>query len=305
MSNYTINIWLCALPEQMPRLPQLSDAVATISEPRAFEMHELPARVLLSAPGIRYLLTLGAEGELSGAARASLRRYAASLAEELGGATEEDGILTPTRTFDIAAINLYTEMATLALWYEPKKAFSAISDAVLSTLETFFPAALPIDDEWNTAHPIAAVLISDAAEGKCEREGYRASRFAIEFPVSVYSIPEYSLALRRLLRELCDAADAFFGQITLTECPVSAWWWQGIPDELGVACYFGAPYASLIPDCERIGTPTKKGFFFEEPNGPRVPDELLSFKKSKLKLKNTDYPYYDNFTVAKNIPLVN
>jgi hypothetical protein len=256
-----------------------------------------------------------------------VKKYAAALCDEFGGFTEdEDGTLgAPTRSFDIPAINLYTEMLTLALWYEPTRGFDVLAEDFVSALEEELPCALPLTygedgapysreafieylktqniPVWLPSHPVASVGISDAARRESEYEGYRASRIAIELPVAVYQSEEWMIALRRLLCRLCDISDAFFGQITLGECHVSAWWWQGVPAELGVACYFGAPYSALIPDCESIGTRTERGFLFVEPNGPRVPDELISFKKSRLRRKNTDYPYYDNFTVAKNIPL--
>ena len=325
MSSYTLKIWLCSVPEELPRLPSLVGASLSVSEIEKHAADSLPSKILISAPEVCASLTVTASGEVTDSTRGAVKKYAAALCDACGGFTEDaDGTLgTPTRSFDFPAINLYTEMLTLALWYEPTRGFDTLAEGFVSTLEDELPCALPItygEDTpysrdgfieylksentpvWQSAHPVASVGISDARR-ECDYEGYRALRVAIELPAEVYEREEWAIALRRLLCRLCDLTGAFFGQITLGEPPVSAWWWQGVPAELGVACYFGTPYAELIPDCESIGKRTERGFLFVEPDGPRVPDELISFKKSRLRRKSTDYPYYDNFTVAKSIPL--
>lgn len=326
MSTYTLKIWLCSVPDELPRLPSLVGASLAVSEIETHGTDTLPSKILVTAPSVCASLTVTASGEVTDNTRNTVKKYAAALCDEFGGFTEdEDGTLgAPTRSFGFPAINLYTEMLTLALWYAPTLGFDALAEDFVSALEDELPCALPItygEDTpysrdgfieylkaestpvWLPAHPVASVGISDAARRESDYEGYRASRIAIELPAEVYEREEWAIALRRLLCRLCDLTGAFFGQITLGEPPVSAWWWQGVPAELGVACYFGEPYSALIPDCESIGTPTERGYLFVEPDGPRVPDELISFKKSRLRRKNTDYPYYDNFTVAKSIPL--
>ena len=327
MPNYTLKIWLSSIPEELPRLPALVDAHMIASPVEPLEKSSVPSKILTAAPDVNAILTVSAEGSLTEAVRNTVKKYANALCSTYGGITEEeDGTLgTPANPYDFPKINLYSEMLTIALWYEPSRGFDTFAEDFVAALEKELPCALPVtygkEDApysregfieylkaqsapvWRPARPVASVGISDAARRESDYEGYRASRIAIELPAELYAIEDWAIVVRRVLLRLCELTDAFFGQITLGECPVSAWWWQGVPAELGVACYFGTPYAELIPDCEQIGTRTKKGYTFTEPNGPRVPDELISFKKSRIHQKKTDYPYYDNFTVAQKIPL--
>jgi hypothetical protein len=121
-------------------------------------------------------------------------------------------------------------------------------------------------------------------------------------PDALYEIEEWRFALRRLLKSLTLTVGGFFGQICRGESGVVSWWWQGVPLELGVACTFGEPYYSLIPDCAEKGERIADGVaYFEEPYGPYVPTELVSMPKKKLFGKERRYP--DDFTAAANNPI--
>ena len=144
-------------------------------------------------------------------------------------------------------------------------------------------------------------IINDAERAEVKREGLRVNRISIRMPDALYEVEEWKFALRRLLRSLTLTVGGFFGQISRGESGVVSWWWQGVPLELGVACTFGEPYYSLIPDCAEKGEQIGEGYaYFEEPYGPYVPTELVSMPKKK---GGRERYYPDDFTVAANIPI--
>ena len=132
MSSYTLKIWLCSVPEELPRLPSLVGASLSVSEIETHSTDSLPSKILITAPEVCASLTVTASGEVTDSTRGAVKKYAAALCDACGGFTEDaDGTLgTPTRSFDFPAINLYTEMLTLALWYEPTRGFDTLAEAI-------------------------------------------------------------------------------------------------------------------------------------------------------------------------------
>ena len=243
-----------------------------------------------------------------------------------------------TGEFSYPALNEYTAKSRLNVWYDPKKDFTAIADGVVSVFEKYLPYALPsaygtslspenvcgegdFDREkfvdflkntpapvWFAKSPVIAVFVRDPVRREAQREGYRAGCLSVEFPSALTDIAEWNFALRRTLCELCAACGAFFGQITDADGGVASWWWQGIPDELGSACVIGEPYFSLIPDCTgknaKIFGGESKLAYFEEPYGPVVDAELLSFKRKRIISRKKSFTSADDFIPAKKIPLI-
>ena len=157
------------------------------------------------------------------------------------------------------------------------------------------------DPVWYATRPVTHVHINDARRTEIKRAGLRVDRISIRMPDALYEIEEWKFALQRLLKSLTLACGGFFGQICRGESGVSSWWWRGVPLELGVACTFGEPYYSLIPDCAEKGIKLCDGVaYFEEPNGPYVPIELVSSPKRRSR-GGVLYP--DDFTEAKNMPV--
>ena len=155
---------------------------------------------------------------------------------------------------------------------------------------------------WYAQKPVTHVHINDANRAEAKREGLRVNRISIRMPDALYEIEEWKFALRRLLKSLTLTVGGFFGQICRGESGVVSWWWQGVPLELGVACTFGEPYYSLIPDCAEKGEKIAESVaYFEEPYGPYVPTELVSMPKKKLFGKERLYP--DDFARAAKMPI--
>lgn len=323
-------IWSRQSPDEEFRLPKINDCVYEIIEQKSVSFDEIPAEILLSVDGISSLTHLRLSQCESETALGYARKYAKKLAADLEGVLEESGkekvycvekLLPPQ-------ITEYTPMLTLSVWFDGEKTFSDLYGGIISILEREFPPALPskygenmppehdyTDKDafieflkntpapvWYAQRPVTHVHINDARRTEVKREGLRVDRISIRMPDALYEVEEWKFALRRLLKSLTAACGGFFGQICRGDSGVVSWWWQGVPLELGVACTFGEPYYSLIPDCagkgEQIGEIIA---YFEEPNGPYVPMELVSSPKKKVFAKDRLYP--DDFTHAANMPI--
>ena len=155
---------------------------------------------------------------------------------------------------------------------------------------------------WYAQKPVTHVHINDCERAEAKRDDLRVNRISIRMPDELYETEEWKFALRRLLKSLTLLTGAFFGQLCREDSGVVSWWWRGIPLELGVACTFGEPYYSLIPDAAEKGEKFAEGYsYFEEPYGPYVPIELVSSPKKKFGVRARLYP--DDFTVAANMPI--
>ena len=312
------------------RLPKISDCTFELIEDREVSLDEIPAEILLSMDGIRYLVHARLSDYQFESAIEYARKFALKTAASLDGALEEtdkttvfcgDKILPPQ-------ITEYTPMLTLSVWFSREKNFTDLYEDIVTLLEREFPFALPskygkemppeqvygdknafiefLNDTpapvWYAQKPVTHVHINDANRAEAKREGLRVNRISIRMPDALYEIEEWKFALRRLLKSLTLTVGGFFGQICRGESGVVSWWWQGVPLELGVACTFGEPYYSLIPDCAEKGERVADGVaYFEEPYGPYVPTELVSMPKKKLFAKERLYP--DDFTHAANDPI--
>ncbi len=328
--NYTeFKIWSKEAAGEDVRLPKINDCLLEMIEQREVGFDEIPAEILLSVKGIKHLFAFRIseyEGESS---LGYARKFAHKLASQLEGAAEESGkpIEYCTEMLLPPAVTEFTPMLTLSVWFDKDKNFTELFDKIVSVLEREFPLALPekygdkmppehgytVNDEfieflkktpapvWYARRPVTHVHINDANRTEAKREGLRVNRISIRMPDALYEVDEWKFALRRLLKSLTAACGGFFGQICRGESGIVSWWWQGVPLELGVACTFGEPYWSLIPDCAEHGEQIGEHIaYFEEPNGPLVPDDILSLPKRKLG-RGRLYP--DDFTVAKELPV--
>ncbi len=330
--NQTVDfkIWSRQASEEDLRLPKINDCVYELIEQKSVSFDEIPANVLLSVDGITSLTHMRLSQCESETALGYARKYALKLANTLEGVLEESGadLVYCTEKLLPPQVTEYTSMLTLSVWFAGEKSFSDLYGEILSILEKEFPLALPsrygesmppeheYTDKacfieflkntpapvWYAQRPVTHVHINDARRTDVKREGLRVDRISIRMPDALYEVEEWKFALRRLLKSLTIACGGFFGQICREESGVVSWWWQGVPLELGVACTFGEPYYSLIPDCAEKGEAIGEKFaYFEEPNGPYVPKELISVPKKKIIGKNRLYP--DDFTLAANMPI--
>ena len=330
--NKTIDykIWSRTAPDDDWRLPKISDCKLELIENRAAEMAEVPADILLSLGGITNFVHFRLSEYESENSVIYARKFALKTAESLGGALEETGKET-AYCADMPippVLNEFTPMLTLSVWFEEKNSFSSLFEDIIALFEREMPFALPSrfgeqtppDREytdraefieflkntpapvWYARKPITHIHINDASRAEAKREGLRVNRLSIRMPDELYETEEWKFALRRLLKSLTELTGAFFGQICRGDSGVVSWWWQGIPLELGVACTFGEPYHSLIPDSVEKGEKFADGYsYFEEPNGPYVPIELVSSPKKRLGGRARLYP--DDFTLAANMPI--
>ncbi len=328
--NYTdFKIWSRQATDGETRLPKINDCVLELIEQKEVGLDEIPAEILLSAGDIKSLYHFRISEYESESSLGYARKFAIRLAESLEGAVEETGreIVWCVRHFIPPALTEYTPMLTLSVWFDRDKSFADMYEDILSILEREFPYALPVKfgdkmppereytdraafieflkdtpaPVWYARRPVTHVHINDAVRAEAKREGLRVNRISLRMPDEVYEIPEWKFALRRLLKTLTVACGGFFGQICRGESGVVSWWWQGVPLELGVACTFGEPYWSLIPDCAEKGIEIGEHIaYFEEPNGPLVPDDILSLPKKKYRGERL---YPDDFTTAKELPI--
>lgn len=329
--NQTIDykIWSRITPGDDWRLPKISDCKLELIENREAGMGEIPADILLSAVGIRSLVHFRLSEYENENSKIYARKFALKTAKELDGVLEESGENNVFFTEKPVppVLNEYTPMLTLSVWFE-EKSFPSLFEDIVALLEREFPFALPSkygektppDREytdrtefieflantpapvWYAQKPVTHVHVGDCERAEAKREGLRVNRLSIRMPDELYETEEWKFALRRLLKSLTILTGAFFGQICRGESGVVSWWWRGIPLELGVACTFGAPYYSLIPDAIDKGEIFAEGYsYFEEPNGPYVPIELVSSPKKRVGLRARLYP--DDFTVAANMPI--
>ena len=292
---YILRVWSQTCPEEETRPPRLADHELTLIPAKEVTPAEIPADVLLSVPGIRYVTELQLlPNPPTDLVRGSVMKFASRLAEELGGVVEiaepdiaagEKRLVQKADGYIFPPINQYTQMLRLSVWYAPDKGFDTLADGVLDVMEKYFPVALPVsygssaDEEtvyetsggragfvdflsreaapvWFPHEPAAHVFVADAARRTVRTEGFRSGCLTVELPDKIYDIPEWKFALQRFLRELCASVGAFFGQIVRGESGVVSWWWRGIPIDLGVACVIGAPYFDMIPDCAAKGALT-------------------------------------------------
>ena len=323
-------IWSRQAPDEDFRLPKISDCTLELVENREVTLEEIPADILLALDGINHLVHARLSDYEFESSEQYARKFALKLAKSLDGALEESGKETVYCTEKLLPpqVTQFTPMLTLSVWFAGEKSFSDLHGEIVSILEREFPAALPskygveippendyTDKEifieflkntpspvWYAQRPVTHVHINDSRRTEVKRDGLRVDRISIRMPDALYEVEEWKFALRRLLKSLTVACGGFFGQISREESGVVSWWWQGVPLELGVACTFGDPYYSLISDCadkgEQIG---ERIAYFEEPNGPYVPIELVSSPKKKLFGKERLYP--DDFTRAAKLPI--
>lgn len=313
------------------RLPKISDCSFELVEDREVTLDEIPAEILLSMDGIRYLVHARLSDYQFESAIEYARKFAMKAAGSLDGAVEEtdrpisfcgDKILPPQ-------ITEFTPMLTLSVWFGCDKNFTDLYGDIISLLEKEMPFALPsrygkemppeceyadknsfiefLKDTpapvWYARKPITHVHVNDANRAEAKRAGLRVNRISIRMPDALYEVEEWKFALRRLLKSLTLTVGGFFGQICRGESGVVSWWWQGVPLELGVACTFGEPYYSLIPDCAEKGIKLAENVaYFEEPYGPYVPTELVSMPKKKL-FGGKERLYPDDFSSAVNNPI--
>lgn len=322
-------IWSKLSPDEEWRLPKINDCKLELIEKKEVALGEIPAGILLAVGGISSLTHFRLSEFEGESAPVYARKFALKTAEALDGVLEETGRepVFCTEKLLPPALSEYTPMLTLSVWFEGKS-FSELYGEIVSILERELPLALPskfgskmppereysdraefiefLKDTpapvWYAQRPVTHVLINDAERVTVKREGLRTNRISIRIPDALYEIEEWKFALRRLLKTLTLACGGFFGQICRGESGVVSWWWQGVPLELGVACTFGEPYYSLIPDCAEKGERIGEGAaYFEEPYGPYVPTELVSMPKKQFGGRDRLYP--DDFTVAANMPI--
>ncbi len=323
-------IWSRLAPDEEFRLPKISDCSFELIEYREVTFDEVPAEILLSVDGIRHLVHARLSCYEFESAEQYARKFALKLAGTLEGAVEETGkpIAFCAEKLLPPQITEFTPMLTLSVWFSCEKKFTELYDDIVSLLEREFPFALPskygkdmppeqdYNDKkafiellkdtpapvWYAQKPVTHVHINDANRAEAKRAGLRVNRISIRMPDALYELEEWKFALRRLLKSLTLTVGGFFGQICRGESGVVSWWWQGVPLELGVACTFGEPYYSLIPDCAEKGEKIADGVaYFAEPYGPYVPTELVSMPKKKLFGKERNYP--DDFSEAANNPI--
>lgn len=330
MTNYTdFKIWSRLAPDEETRLPKINDCKLELVEQREVEPGEIPARILLSTGGIKWLYRFRISDYEDETSLGYARKFGVRLAEANEGVLEETGkeLVWCVPHFIPPALTEYTPMLTLSVWFGKDKKFTDLYEDIVSILEREFPFAMPVkfgdnmppdrdytdraafieflkdtpQPVWYAQRPVTHVHVNDAERAEAKREGLRVNRISLCMPDEVYDIPEWKFALRRLLKSLTVATGGFFGQICRGNSGVVSWWWQGVPLELGVACTFGEPYWSLIADCADKGECIGEHIaYFEEPNGPLVPEELLSLPKRKLG-RGRLYP--DDFTIAPTLPV--
>lgn len=345
MNDYVLKIWTRQDPgEVVP--PRLADHELSVFQPRAVTMEEIPADVLLSVPALAFVTELHlTPNPPTALVRGYLMKFAARLAKENEGVIEnlqpdvvagEPRLTVQTDGYVFPPLNEYTPLLRLNVWSAPERGFDTVARGVLSAIERCLPQAMPtaygstLDAElgfeanggreffldfltrepapvWCAHEPVTHVYVADAARRTAALPGYRANCLTVELPDAMYDYPEWSLALRRLLRELSAVCGAFFAQIVRGECGVVSWWWRGIPIELGTACVIGEPYYSLIPDCAAKGQPVEDAentAYFEEPNGPFVDASLLSVKKKRLFQRKNKLVCPEDYTLAERLPTV-
>ena len=324
-------IWSRLSPDEDFRLPKISDCTLELIDNREASREEIPAEILLSADGICHLVHARLSDYDFESSEQYARKFALKLAGSLDGAVEETGkpIVFCAEKFLPPQITEFTPMLTLSVWFPCDKNFTDLYEDIITLLEKEMPFALPSkygkemppeieytdkrefieflkycpSPVWYARKPVTHVHINDANRAEVARAGLRTNRISIRMPDALYEIEEWRFALRRLLKSLTLTVGGFFGQICRGESGVVSWWWQGVPLELGVACTFGEPYYSLIPDCAEKGEMIAENVaYFEEPYGPYVPTELVSMPKKKL-FGGKERLYPDDFARAAKMPI--
>ena len=302
-----------ALVENALRLPQLIDNELSVDESVTVAPEDIPASVLFSSPGIRYMTRVRLahdEEDRSGNLRAA-GKFARNLTDALGGVMLIPGDPEPVisdraERYVIPPINSYTPMLMLACYFMPTRPVSDFEEELVASFEEILPSALPelyglsetpefsyaecgrehfvnflrtaSAPVWYAHSPVTHVLISDATRSMDSKD-FRASRIALTIPEAMWEYSEWQSALQRLLCRSMELFGGFFGQIVpCNRIGVAAWWWQGIPRELGFLCAFGEPYKSLIPDCsgEKNISDRSSLALFESGRMPLIPEELIS-----------------------------
>jgi hypothetical protein len=234
-------------------------------------------------------------------------------------------------------VNEFTEKMYISLWYPASAGLYSNAAGIVSAFGDCIPFCLPerygfsVPPEtgwaeaggreafeaflaaadrpvvWFPSLPAVRVTARDAAVPGTGPGGH-VSYLSVELPEGLFRYPEWNAACRRLLRRLAlvgadpatGAGGAFFGQFVRRREGVSSWWWRGIPDELGEACVLGGPYARCA---SQAGTAISPGhYYYEEPEGPGLPPELISKPVRRLFRRRGAYSCPDDFTLARTVP---
>lgn len=325
-----------AAVESALRLPKLIDNEIIISESASVSPEDIPAAVLFACPGLRYLtrVSLACVNENDSGNLKAAEKFAKGLVDALDGAMLLPGSESPivgseAPKYVIPQINSYTPMLTLTCHFLPTDTNCYFAEELVSALEEILPAALPelygtsdapefkyaeqgrehlinfLKTEsapvWYAHSPVTHLFISNAPQNTSSVR-FRASRIALTVSAAAWKYDEWQSALHRLLCRLMSICHGFFGQIIESgKLGVAAWWWQGIPQELGYLSAFGEPYKSLIPDCssEKNISEDPEIAVFDGDKPPRIPQELIS-----VPLRRRYPPRRTDFKPAGNDPLV-
>ena len=295
-------------PEPAADLPNVPGSSLAFEGPKETGYGEIPAGISLLWPDLCWLSVLSANPAPSPDASRSFYGFAERIAHTCDGIVyDADGV--PLKEFaEPVALPRVTETTPLIglsvffpadprLISRRREAMALFSERLPYLLPERYGARVPPENEFggNTAEfydfldecpspvvyprlPVTNLFFRESGGPGGEAGDVGCVSFFL--PEAVWNIPSWKYALCETLSGLARIYGAFFGRISADEQPAARPSFRGIPYELGNAALFGPPYFDLISGKENGKITGEKTVLFVEPDGPSVPDELITGKPS-------------------------
>lgn len=121
---------------------------------------------------------------------------------------------------------------------------------------------------WYPHRPVVSVYLSLPSPLGAHKLGFRTNCFRIEVEKQALTEPGWAAVIKHLWRQVSVLIDPIYGDVRVLgnymwmgasvsageEHPIKAWWWAGIPKELGNAVVLGSVYQKLWPAFARAST---------------------------------------------------
>lgn len=254
-----------------------------LNAPDEVEAGDLPPAVSAALPGIRFSVEINVEGDYKKAHLAKARMLAKDVAKSSRGVVldeQTETIETPRgiKRIDLSGGKGDVEVLEMAWWFEDHGRLIKGLGAIISAMETHAPEALPnryglweppqfrYEDKgrahflsflrknlgdpivWYPSKPFTHAWIDAIKKPGGSEQGYRCNRLSLEIDARALDVPGWPVAIRRLFVAIAEVLQPFYGEICRGESPIRAWFFNGIPKQLGLAAIIGPPYDKLWPE---------------------------------------------------------
>lgn len=276
----------------------LKKSQIVVSNEFQIEDEDIPTQISRELPGIQYLIECNLEPFTDNKKSISeLLKLAKQIAQNGYGVIENpqtDEIILPSGIKRIQEIEKTERFSVVELswWFNNNTLIDQENiNLLLREIERTIPEALPrrygvyeppkekfssIDDlaaflkdniresvVWYPTKPVINVSLSVPPMIGPMKMGYRFGHFSIEIDSAVLSMPGWSLSINRLLKNISQILNPFYGDIHIVNGlirsrngfwidgqtehhPIVGWWWNGIPRKSGLGLVIGTPLLDYV-----------------------------------------------------------